>query len=488
MTIIIPPLGSHSLKVRFKPTAAGVRSGSISFQSNTPESPHVISLRGTGRVVDENENEPTYLSAVGSELRLNKGAGDEIILKGFNWYGFEGQLMPNVLWVRAYRTVTDIGGETHLGVLDQMAAQGFNCVRLPLCQDVTWPGRRITTGNSISANRNPDFLVDPTLTGSATGSQVKPAIECLDLIIDHCERLGIRVILDMHCLAPNTDNALGTMGKWYTTETPDAPGATQGTTGEPRNEEQWIAAWEFLANRYKDRPIVCGFDLINEPYNCTWNDDPLTGLPAALERCAARVHAINPDVLIVCEGLAGNITYPNGEIWGSPWGGNFTGVRARPVSIVRQDKVVYSPHDYANYGAGAGPAWIHDPRFPEILHYAWDTAWGFIAKEGIAPLVVGEFGGNYNPGETVGPQWQEKINEYYTYLKISWIYWALPGNSGNQLQGILAENHIDLQSFTMAALQPLLTFDPGGGGANPFALLDSAGEYLLDNNNLAIES
>ena len=49
MSITIPPFGSHVIKLRFKPTAEGVRQGNLTFTSNTPNSPHTIPLTGIGK-------------------------------------------------------------------------------------------------------------------------------------------------------------------------------------------------------------------------------------------------------------------------------------------------------------------------------------------------------------------------------------------------------------------------------------------------------
>ena len=82
-----------------------------------------------------------------------------------------------------------------------------------------------------------------------------------------------------------------------------------------------------------------------------------------------RILAINPNVLILCEGIE---VYPKpGETWSSPntdpdltpnyyntwWGGNLRGVRDYPVNLgANQDQLVYSPHDY-------GPLVFDQPWF-----------------------------------------------------------------------------------------------------------------------------
>lgn len=464
MTITIPPYGSTTLKLRFKPLAEGIRTGLLTFTSNAPGSPHSVNLRGTAKneivIPPDPDPDTEYFGAAGGELRLNNGRGEITLLKTVNWYGFESVMMPSLLWKRPYKSTT-FNGEPRIGMLEQMAQVGFNCIRIPLCEDITWPNRRMTAGNTISPWLNADLLM-PGHNNQGTPEECIPSIEVLDKIISHAGSLGMRIVLDMHCLAPNVDNAAGTGGKWYTTATPGAAGGTTGAQGEARNEEQWIAAWEFLANRYKNNPIVIGFDLINEPHNCTWDDNPLTGLPAAIERCAARIQAINPDVLIICEGINGNVTFPNGESWGTSWGANLTGVRTRQIQLTKQNKLVYSPHEYLDLGGGAQMPWINNPDFPNILNYVWDHLWGYIAKEGIAPIWVGEFGGNFNAGQTKLQQWIAELSDYLNEDNMSWAYWAMPGMPlDNALQGILQANNDDLNTVTIGALQPLLDHVPG---------------------------
>ena len=78
MSITIPPFGSHVIKLRFTPTAEGVRRGNLTFTSNTPNSPHTIPLIGTGKTtgggtIPNPVGNITYLSADGGKLRDEKG-------------------------------------------------------------------------------------------------------------------------------------------------------------------------------------------------------------------------------------------------------------------------------------------------------------------------------------------------------------------------------------------------------------------------------
>ncbi len=54
------------------------------------------------------------------------------------------------------------------------------------------------------------------------------------------------------------------------------------------------------------------------------------------------------------------------------------------------DRVVYSPHDYP---ASVYPQrWFSDPNYPNNLPAVWDKNWGYLFKQNIAPVLLGEFG------------------------------------------------------------------------------------------------
>jgi endoglucanase len=314
---------------------------------------------------------------------------------------------------------------------------------MPICEDITWPNRRVQTSDYINPIYNPDLYSSLSVVPTDTPhpDNYLPVIQIWDKILDYCNKVGMRVVLDMHCLAPNADNVLGGGGRWYTTTNPGDAGATAGVTGEPRSEQQWIDAWKFLANRYKNNSAVIGFDMMNEPHASTWDNDPNTGWPAAVERCANQVHQINPNLLIFVEGVAGNVDYTGvtgGQVWGSLWAGNLTGVATRPVTLNVPNKVVYSPHEYSTAGAGS-PPWLTDSHFPGFMPGIWRTAWGYIAEQGLAPLWIGEFGANFaGGGNTIDNAWISGLCNYIIANKVNYAYWAL--NPGGTPNGILSGN------------------------------------------------
>ena len=55
------------------------------------------------------------------------------------------------------------------------------------------------------------------------------------------------------------------------------------------------------------------------------------------------------------------------------------------------NRLVYSPHEYGISVYDQQP-WFDDPTFPANLPAIWDNYWGYLYKQNIAPIMVGEFG------------------------------------------------------------------------------------------------
>ena len=78
--------------------------------------------------------------------------------------------------------------------------------------------------------------------------------ERMDWFIDECDERDIYVILDLH-------GAYGSQnGKDHSGDT-----LNNDLFTSEENVEKTIALWETVARRYKDRSIVAGYDILNEP-------------------------------------------------------------------------------------------------------------------------------------------------------------------------------------------------------------------------------
>ena len=483
---------TNGVSYTFKVVALGTHGSGVLSEPSNPAVPHSDAPVGV----------VSYLTADGGVLKDESGA--DFVFKCINWFGFEQIFLPTGAWTRPFRTKI-VGGEFREGMLDEIKRLGFNSLRVLFSQDVTWSGSKPITApgpwNStyINSTLNPEFLnvVSPTVP-----QDVKTTIEIVDQFVDWCEELGLRIIFDLHTLAPDDDNVQATGGKWYTTATPTSPGSTTGAKREPRNEQQAIDAHVFLANRYKNRPTVCGFDLINEPHNCTWDRDPLTGIVGFYERCGNAVHTVNPNVLIICEGVNGNIDYtPAGHesdpesttglySWGTWWGAKLDEVRSTPVVLNIPNKVVYSPHEYGAYlntvqtpqpwlrpSEAVGPGYAGLP-FPDNMYDVYYRQWLFLVVENIAPVLIGEAGSYFRVGgdpvtgggSTYGPQhygidlqWFSKLTQIVKDHKVGLAYWAWPpgGDPDGLLGQMPAGTWHSAQSFKVDILRPWLELSGG---------------------------
>jgi endoglucanase len=70
-------------------------------------------------------------------------------------------------------------------------------------------------------------------------------------------------------------------------------------------EQRWIDDWRMLAQRYRNNPTVVGADLHNEPHTpaCWGCGDQTRDWRLAAERAGNAIQAVNPDWLIIVEGV-----------------------------------------------------------------------------------------------------------------------------------------------------------------------------------------
>lgn len=353
-------------------------------------------------------------------------AGGNIVkIAGVNWFGLESSNeAPHGLWARGYKEM-----------MDQMVDLGFNTIRLPFSTDLLHGGMP----SGIDFSKNPDLQ-------GLTGLQI------MDRIVDYAGQVGLRIILDHH----RSDAGAGTSGNglWYDDAHP---------------ESQWIGDWQMLAARYAGDPTVIGADLHNEPYNGTWGTGTATDWAAAAERAGNAIGEVNPNWLIFVEGIG---TYDGQNYW---WGGNLMGVRDRPVTLDVANKLVYSAHDYPN-SIYAQP-WFQGANFGDTLTQKFDQMWGYIYKEGIAPVYLGEFGSRMADAKDL--VWLDKITAYLSgdldangthdiaagQQGISWTWWSWNPNSGDT-GGILQDDWTSVNAAKVAELQPI-QFSLDGSTATP---------------------
>ena len=315
---------------------------------------------------------------------------NRVLLRGANWWGAETtEYAPQGLDINEY---TDI--------LESILYFGFNTLRLPF---------------SLQTNEGTPSEIG--YFGDNQNLQNKEPMEILKIIVEEAERNGLMIILDFHTFTPNLgEGHLSTItGLWYDDE---------------HSEEDWINYWEEVANYFKDNKNVIGVELKNEPHwPSTWgtgNDE--TDWNKAAERAAEAIHDIQPEWLIIVQGIGSRVSenedhpVPGQILPGHWWGGNLEGVRTAPVEIERQHKLVYSVHEYgASFHV---PDWINDPSFPNNLEHRWENGFYYIMRENIAPVIITEFGAYEDTGNSKDAIWQREFIDFIKEENLSFTYWS----------------------------------------------------------------
>jgi aryl-phospho-beta-D-glucosidase BglC (GH1 family) len=370
-----------------------------------------------------------YLRTQGT--RIVDVTGRALRLAGVNWYGFD---CPSMV----------AGGLDHQpldSICRQIVTLGFNHIRLPFSVQLVQANPPVT--RYLDKN--------PALRG-------KTALQIMDAVVAAAGRVGLKVVLDCH--RSDAGWSIQSNGLWYTQVYP---------------ESVWISSWRALVQRYAGNATIIGCDLRNElgapprdpqawPRNggAVWGyTDPKnhTGQPddwtAAAQACGNAILEVNPNLLIFVEGVRWDPAGPasNG---GTYWpGGNLMGVgtgagsRKSPVPITLSvpNRLVYSAHDYGP-DMYAGLPWGQRSSTQADCWAVWDQTWGFIVKNGIAPIWMGEFGtsNGYKPGDTTPRQYYTDPNNmnpqgaWFTHLVSyladlqtrygggHWCYWCLNGS------------------------------------------------------------
>jgi hypothetical protein len=223
--------------------------------------------------------------------------------------------------------------------------------------------------------------------------------------LDWCRKHGLYVILDLHAVQGwqnsdwHCDNASRHSFFWH----------------DRLYQNRFVALWQEFGRRYKDDPVIAGYDLMNEPLvgtpfgrfreNANIQQDhyycPDWGrMNAIYRRAVEAIRQVDPHHIIFLEG--------------DYFSGLFEGLEA-PFT----DNLVYSSH---NYNPGPGENWgVEQQR-----HYHDRHPGTRFARQHQVPLYIGEFG----TGTTVEPAtleaWARVIDaqmQVYNQAGDHWTIW-----------------------------------------------------------------
>ncbi len=380
-------------------------------------------------------------------------------LTGVNWFGFEtSNYVPHGLWARDYKSM-----------IQQMRDLGFNCIRIPWCNDML-----TKTPGSIQINA---YGTDP-YTGQ-TNMNVDLAglssLQVLDKIVEYAGTLCIKIVLDNH--SHTADNYMNET-LWYTTNC---------------SEAQWISDWTMMLNRYKVYPNFIGVDIKNEPHGgflgtgmkppATWGYDAPgytnTDWQGAAQRCVNALYAVDSDIIFIVQGVQ---EYNCSNYW---WGGNLQGVQNKPITNIPKDHLWYSVHEYGP--EVADQPWFDDPTFPNNMQGVWDSYYWYLTKQNLATVYFGEVGikeeSATNPS-SIPYKW---LTTWLQYIgkSASFTFWSWNCDSGDT-GGILQDDWVSVSTGKYNLIKPYLQpFTTASSSASSTAVSSSAASSIAASSSVA---
>jgi endoglucanase len=269
----------------------------------------------------------------------------------------------------------------------------------------------------------------------------------LDMVLQHCEKHGLYVILDLHSAQGwqnvhwHSDNASRISLFWEV----------------QYYQDRYVALWQQFARRYKNRAVVAGYDVLNEPcsnnsigdypWNVYSNYQPnWERMNSVFRRVATEIRKIDSRHIIFLEGDA--------------YASRFSGFD-KPFD----DNLAYSSHNYTAPGFGPGkyPGDIHSRSAAAKGPEHWDAERlerSFLDAEGTkftqqhnVPLWVGEFGAVYNGPRDENPDRLRALDDQIATFEHNQAHWTTWNYKDVGVMGMLT---LDPASPYMERIRDLL--------------------------------
>jgi len=258
-----------------------------------------------------------------------------------------------------------------------------------------------------------------------------PDINALDASINAMEARGMRIILDMHNYASRSFTVGGT--------------TTSYVLGSPQLPiSEFARVWRLLADHYKDRPSIWGYDLMNEP-GPVWVDVEqrisMSTLIAAYQAAVNAIREVDTKHAIILEGRGSN----HSSSWltgGAPLFAAGTGV------VDPMNNLVASAHCYTdkdqdggwNNGGTVQAELVSSGKYPDLAsayECGVDRVKPFV-DWCVANNIRGLVGEYTLPGITDTANWDIVSERLMAYMRdhgnglISGTQWSSGGLSQNQ--------------------------------------------------------
>ena len=231
---------------------------------------------------------------------------------------------------------------------------------------------------------------------------VNRKIEKMDEVIALCGKYGIKVLIDLHAGPATKQDVLLSNQLSWTIESQDT----------------LVKVWEKIAAKYKDNPVIWGYDILNEPREDNYVYEPGGALDwnRLAERVAAAIRKIDPDKPFIVEPAQ----------WGSPSGLHV--FKPIPVKNIVYSVHFYEPGEFTHQGIYGHPDGVAYPGM--ISGKKWDKAMlrrklqpvVDFQRQYKVPIYIGEFSAaRWAPGAA---QWLQDLIEIFEENGWDWTYHA----------------------------------------------------------------
>jgi len=250
-----------------------------------------------------------------------------------------------------------------------IAELGFNCVRVPF-------NHRLVEKIPYQYDKN--------------------GLAYLDKIVRWGEKYKIWIILDLHAAAGSQNH------DWHS----DSFGQAELWTKESFRRRTY-ALWEFLSDRYKDKPWVAGYDLLNE---------------AVLDNTVLLNEFYTKLIKTIRKVDKNHILFVEGNRWATD---------LKCLDDFDDDNLVLSVHCYVPID--------YTSNFVQFLSYPlkrYGISWNKTylekliaehtqsARQRGVPVFVGEFGANSRDGVYGEDKWLRDVLSCFKEMDFHWTYWT----------------------------------------------------------------
>ncbi len=481
---------SSSSRVSSSSSSRVISSSSVVSSSSSIVISSSSSSRTSSSVVPSSSSSSSVTPPVGGVFRVNAQGnltkdGQALPAQCGNWFGLEGRHEPsndstnpsgapmelyagNMWWVNDSKG----SGRTIDQTMKELKAAGITMLRLPIAPQ------------TLEAN-NPQGMA-PNLKNHPSIRQTN-ARQALEDFIKLADQNNIQVFIDIHSCSNFVGWRKGRLDARPPYVDKDRVGYDYrreeyscSATGNPSSvtkihaydKAKWLANLKEIAGLPAKLGVtnLVGIDIFNEPWDYTWAD-----WKALSEEAYAAIDSVNPNLLIIVEGISGTANNQDGtpdtkdEVpHGNPdlnpnWGENLYGFADAPLNIPK-DRLLLSPHTYGPSvfvqkhhmdpaqteceGLEGDSAAELDCRIvinPTVLEEGWEEHFGYLRAQGYG-ILVGEFGGNMDwPNKTsqadrtawshittnVDQQWQIAAVNYFKKKNIHACYWSMNPESAD---------------------------------------------------------